>query len=246
MKSLSIILSFLFSFILSQEKILFVGNSFTFYWNLPSLVNEMCNYSGDIVDIYQSTAGGATLKQHWVGDKNLKTMDLLKENKYSLIILQDHSPNPILKTKESLEYFSRFIKIAKKNSSRSIIYGTWTYPSMPIKSSYGKDPIISNLIPLSKEFNVPIAPVGTAFRLFQERYPNISLFTSDNKHPSPVGTYLAACIFYRMITKKNSKGLPRRFTTEDKNGKKIYINIVEKITAEKCQLLADSIILQQY
>ena len=89
---------------------------------------------------------------------------------------------------------------------------------MPIKSSYGKDPIISNLIPLSKEFNVPIAPVGTAFRLFQERYPNISLFTSDNKHPSPVGTYLAACIFYRMITKKNSKGLPRRFTTEDKNG----------------------------
>ena len=114
MKSLSIILSFLFSFILSQEKILFVGNSFTFYWNLPSLVNEMCNYSGDIVDIYQSTAGGATLKQHWVGDKNLKTMDLLKENKYSLIILQDHSQNPILKTKESLEYFSRFIKIAKK------------------------------------------------------------------------------------------------------------------------------------
>ena len=59
MKSLSIILSFLFSFILSQEKILFVGNSFTFYWNLPSLVNEMCNYTGDIVDIYQSTDFGS-------------------------------------------------------------------------------------------------------------------------------------------------------------------------------------------
>ena len=105
--ALTLIINQNFSFANSQIKdtlnILFVGNSFTFYWNLPSLVNEMCNYSGNIVDTYQSTAGGATLKQHWVGDKNLKTMDLLKKNKYSLIILQDHSQNPILKTKESLE-----------------------------------------------------------------------------------------------------------------------------------------------
>ena len=99
---------------------------------------------------------------------------------------------------------------------------------MPIKSSYGKDPIISNLIPLSKEFNVPIAPVGTAFRLFQERYPNISLFTSDNKHPSPVGTYLAACIFYRMITKKTLKGFLKDLQLKIKMVKKYISTSLKK------------------
>mgnify|MGYP001366777289 FL=1 len=57
MKSLIIIITFLYSFVLSQEKILFIGNSFTFYWNLPSIVQAMANSSDLNIEIYQSTAG---------------------------------------------------------------------------------------------------------------------------------------------------------------------------------------------
>ena len=55
----------LITFISAQEKILFIGNSFTFYWNLPSLVESMAKEKGISLDIYQSTAGSATLKDHW-------------------------------------------------------------------------------------------------------------------------------------------------------------------------------------
>ena len=246
MKSLIIIITFLYSFVLSQEKILFIGNSFTFYWNLPSIVQAMANSSDLNIEIYQSTAGGASLKQHWMGDKNLKTRALINNNKYDAIVLQDYSTNPLLNTVESLDYFSRFIELANNKNIKSILYGTWMFPAIPYKNSYGKDPIIDNLKPISRKYNTPIAPVGTAFRLFQKSFPGISLYTSDNKHPSPVGSYLAACIFYRVITGEKTKGLPRRFTTKDKDGKKIYINIVEKDAALKCQSIADQIILQQY
>ena len=246
MKSLIIIITILYSFVLSQEKILFIGNSFTFYWNLPSIVQAMTDSSGLNIEIYQSTAGGASLKQHWMGDKNLKTRTLINNNKYDVIVLQDYSTNPLLNTVESLDYFSRFIELANNKNIKSILYGTWMFPAIPYKNSYGKDPIIDNLKPISTKYNIPIAPVGTAFRLFQKSFPEISLYTSDNKHPSPVGSYLAACIFYRVITGKKTKGLPRRFTTKDKDGKKIYINIVEKDAALKCQSIADQINLRQY
>jgi len=47
------------SFIFGQ-KVLFVGNSFTFYWNLPAMVESMAEEKGIKMDIFQSTAGSAT------------------------------------------------------------------------------------------------------------------------------------------------------------------------------------------
>jgi len=47
-----------------QEKILFVGNSFTFYWNLPNQVEKMALQQNIQWDVSQTTAGGATLRDH--------------------------------------------------------------------------------------------------------------------------------------------------------------------------------------
>ena len=237
----NLFLFFIFSSIFSQnkEKILFVGNSFTFYWNLPSIVESMAAEKEIFLDIHQSTAGGASLKQHWFGDKNLNTKKLIESGDYSTIILQDYSSNPLLKTKESNEYFNRFIQLVKSNQGQSIIYGTWMFPSISSKKYKGSDPIQNALKPISTKTNTPIAPVGTAFRLFQEKHPEIPIFTSDNKHPSAVGSYLAACIFYKILTGKSPLGLSRRFERKDEYGKKIFLMMVEKGAATKCQSIVE-------
>ena len=61
-----------------QEKVLFVGNSFTFYWNLPSQLEKMVLEQNIVWDVNQSTAGGATLRDHWKGNKDLKTKEYLQ------------------------------------------------------------------------------------------------------------------------------------------------------------------------
>jgi len=234
------------TFISAQEKILFIGNSFTFYWNLPSLVESMAKEKGIPLDIYQSTAGAATLKDHWDSKRGLKSKKVLRENSFSTIILQDHSTSPLLKLAESKDYFIRFIELVKGNESKVILYGTWTYPANPLigKTFKGIDPIQYALKPIADHTNSKIAPVGTAFRLFQEKHPEISVFTSDNKHPSAVGTYLAACVFFKMITGESPLGLDRRYERKDEYGKKVFLGMVEKSAALKCQTIVDGMDMQ--
>ena len=83
----------------SQEekpvKILFVGNSFTFFWNMPQLVKAMGESQGIPLDIHQSTVGGSNLKQHWYEEKGTITRKLLNEQDWDYVILGDHSISTI-------------------------------------------------------------------------------------------------------------------------------------------------------
>jgi hypothetical protein len=120
------------------------------------------------------------------------------------------------------------------------------YPAKPLigKSFIGVDPIQEALRPISIKTGSRIAPVGTAFRLFQKEHPEISIYTSDNKHPSAVGTYLAACVFFKMMTGESPLGLERRYERKDEYGKKVFLGMVEKSAALKCQAIVDGMDMQ--
>ena len=220
----------------NPEKVLFIGNSFTFYFNLPLVVESMAKEKGIDLDVYQSTAGGASLKDHWNGKKNLTTRSIIREGSFSKIILQDYSTNPVMKTDESMQYFKKFIDLINDQKSDIYLYGTWPVPMMKGRKFSGADPIQEALKPLESR-NIQIVPVGTAFRLFKKEHPNIPLYTSDSKHPSPVGVYLAACVFLKTLTGVSPDGLYRRFDRKDENGKKVFLGMVEKSDAKKCQAI---------
>ena len=48
-----------------SEQIFFVGNSYTFFWNLPQTVQAMARIQNRSMEVQQSTASGASLEQHW-------------------------------------------------------------------------------------------------------------------------------------------------------------------------------------
>ena len=227
-----------------EEKILFVGNSFTYYWNLPSIVESMAEEKGIFLDIHQSTAGGATLKQHWNGDKDLNTKELIEDGSFTIVVLQDYSSNPLIKPEESKKYFNRFIQLVESNQGKGVIYGTWMFPAISQKKYEGVDPVQHALQPVYNKTGSTIAPVGTAFRLFQKQHPEIPIFTSDNKHPSAVGSYLAACVFLKLITRESPLGLSRRFERKDEFGKKVFLMMVEKGAAAKCQAIVDQMTIK--
>ena len=47
-------------------------------------------------EVNQSSAGGATLKEHWMGEKELKTREFLSQSKYTKIVFQDKSTYPLI------------------------------------------------------------------------------------------------------------------------------------------------------
>ena len=230
-----------------QEKVLFVGNSFTFYWNLPSQLEKMAQEQNLDWDVNQSTAGGATLRDHWQGNKDLKTREILSKTTFERVIFQDHSTYPIMHIDTTEFYFSK-LKTLLPPQTKIYLYATWYYPNFPVEGLVIKDSkeIESNLKDISKKYkNIEIIPVGRAFDLFSSKYPGIKLLTDDAKHPSHNGTYLAACVFYATLTGKSSKGLDRRYEDKNSNGKKIYYSIVEESSASKLQSIADEIVFKK-
>lgn len=199
-------------------------------------------------EVNQSTAGGATFKQHWKGDKGLKTLKKVKRLKYSHIIYQEHSTYP-LKVKDSTKkYLTKLFDVSNPNAQKHL-YATWIYPgilnesrSLPSGSLHIERALKS--IQPTPETN--ILPVGRAFDLFHLRHPEISLLSSDAKHPNSIGSYLAACVMFAKISKQPSKGLVRRIASKEKKGKQIYYFIVEQDAAEKCQLIADEIVFNAH
>ena len=49
----------------APQRILFIGNSYTFFWNLPQNLASMAASQNLSIEARQSTASGASLEQHW-------------------------------------------------------------------------------------------------------------------------------------------------------------------------------------
>lgn len=222
---------------LKTQKVLMIGNSFTFYWNLPQVIECMFKQSNKNITVDQRTIGGSNLAKHW----RLNNQEDYSIEKYEYLVLNDHSTNPLINVDSSAKYIRKFVELAKENKTIPLIYGTWEYPYLKDISKNKKSNTMEILDSLSRVNQAIYVPVGNAFKYIEESYPEINLYMDDNKHPSPNASYLAACVFYSMITGENPIGLPRRFEGENIDGKKIFYIITEKNIAPTIQKVANLI-----
>lgn len=222
---------------IKTKKVLMIGNSFTFYWNLPQVIECMFQERNENITVDQRTIGGSNLAKHWMLNKK----EDYSIEKYEYLVLNDHSTNPLTNVDACGKYIRKFVKLAKENNSIPLIYGTWEYPYLKDISKNKKSNTMEILDSISRLNQAIYVPVGNAFKYLEESYPEINLYMDDNKHPSPNATYLAACVFYAMITGENPIGLPRRFEGENIDGKKIFYVITEKNIAPTIQKVANLI-----
>jgi hypothetical protein len=61
---------------------------------------------------------------------------------------------------------------------------------------------------IARELNASVAPIGMAWKKALADDPNLVLYQSDRSHPTPTGSYLAACVFYATLFDKSPLGLP--------------------------------------
>ncbi len=68
---------------------------------------------------------------------------------------------------------------------------------------------------IAKELGAGVAPVGIAWKMALAADPPFVLHRSDKSHPTPTGTYLAACVFYATLLGANPVGLPGKILHGD-------------------------------
>jgi hypothetical protein len=196
-------------------RVLFVGNSYTYFNNLPQLVSGLARSAPDhfVMETEMVTVGGATLKRHWEEGKALAA---IKRGDWNYVVLQEQSTlgmSPVVDgipqisdPKNFHEYARLFDAEIKKVGAKTIFYMTWARQNSPESQSLLTDAYQR----IARELNDGVAPVGLAWESALKKNPKLSLHIQDKSHPTPMGSYLAACVFYATIYGKSPVGLPNQ------------------------------------
>ncbi|MCF8289830.1 MAG: hypothetical protein K9I31_06445 [Chitinophagaceae bacterium] len=177
-------------------RVLFVGNSYIYYNNLPQMVSLLSDSLNTKLICKKSTYGGSTLGDHWNSRKGLRTREILEQEKFDIVIIQDNSMWP-LEHADSVSMFGKlFCDLIKSKNATPYIYNTWSREATP-----QTQPAINKVYEdLAMQTNSVIVPVGSIWAEAKAQKPTTQLYVSDGSHPSPMGTFLIALCFVKKIT----------------------------------------------
>jgi len=217
------------------SRVLFVGNSYTYFWNLPQAVELMAESRGIPLYTRQSTAGGSNWGQHWTGKKGLQTVPLIQQTGWTHVVIQNHSRSTIDSIDAFMEYGIKLCSLIRAEGAEPMLYQTWARRFNPLM----QDTISAAYARIGQKTNSDVVPVGQAWKMARQLRPDLDLYDQDQSHPSPAGTYLAACVFFSALTGEPAEGLPHRLITKDADGEKLYIAIMGTEDARFLQQVAD-------
>lgn len=182
--------------------VLFIGNSFTFFYEVPSIFTSLCENDGRSVDVESVTCGGWTLEKHAsVDDKCGKIVDekLKSDKKYDVVILQEYSNRPFENNASFLSGCKALAEKIRANnpSARIILYETWGYgddfaymQEKGWKSEAMFERLEKAYAEAAKEINAEVSHVGRGM-ITLYRTTDIDPYDKDRKHQSYHGSYLA-------------------------------------------------------
>jgi hypothetical protein len=197
-------------------RVLFIGNSYTYFNDLPEIFTRLAGAGRSAaVEARMIAPGGWRLRDHWEKGEARKA---LHEPRWDYVVLQDQSTlgvNYYLEGKPHVAgdevfkpYAEKWAAEIQKTGATPVFYLTWARKACPedqaaLNYAYAR---------AAKESRSPVAPVGVAWAWARRQHPEIELFAGDGSHPSPAGSYLAACTLYATIFQQSPVGLPGRIT----------------------------------
>lgn len=185
-------------------KVLFIGNSFTFGEDLPALVEQLSSGEAPHIDSFMIAPGGVSLAWH---AKNKPTRDILSERAWDFVVLQDCSGCPLHYRDWFESGVTQMVTAVRAAGSHPILYMTWA----DIHQQHDMDVIAAEYERISKHLDVPLVPVGQAWRIAQEQLPEVNLYSADGHHAGANGALLSAYVFAMHLQKHGKQPLMERF-----------------------------------
>ncbi len=199
-------------------RVFFIGNSYTYYNDMPKMVADIAASMGDTL-IYEShTPGGWKLQDHWAPPQD-PCVQKVKTASWDYVVLQEQSQMPAFgqlgPSHPTYIYAGQFTKLIRDSAkcTSAMFYMTWGYkdgdpnncPSPQYFCTYeGMDSVIrARYMELADSFDAVVSPAGAVRRYIRANHPSIELYQSDGSHPTVEGSYAVACAFYTALFKKD-------------------------------------------
>lgn len=196
------------------KNVLFLGNSYTYGNNLPTLLQQMATSTNDVLVQDSNAIGGFRFMDHVT---NQTSLTKLNANHWDYVVLQEQIQMPAFPlgyvNQNVFPYATQLVALAKQNYACAVpmFFTTWgrkngdpqiclngqcTYTVM--------DDLLQQRYRTMAETNKGvISPVAQVWRYLRANHPNIELYTTDESHPSLAGSMVAAYTFYVAIFKKD-------------------------------------------
>ena len=201
------------------KSVLFIGNSYTFYNDLPSLLQTLSASKGDTITKDQSTPGGYTFNQH---STNATTLQKINQQAWDFVVLQEQSQIPAFSqgqvATDSYPFAKKLDSLITLNNpcTETIFFMTWGRKNGDASNCANYPPICTyegmqaglreSYLNMGDFNNATVSPVGVAWKKVREADSTIVLYNADQSHPAIAGSYLAACVFYSIMFQKPSLG----------------------------------------
>src|ERR1051326_165073 len=197
-------------------RILFLGNSYTYFNDLPAILSELAKAGHQCqVETRMVAPGGKRLQDHW---ESAAAHEALNSQTWDFVVLQDQSTlgtnfyfegNTRVAGDEIFRpYAERWATEIRKHGATPVFYLTWARRATP------EDQAALNYAYMraAQTTHSLVAPVGLAWARVRQTAPTIDLYYRDGSHPSPAGSYLAACAIYAAIFASSPVNLPARIS----------------------------------
>lgn len=209
-----------------MKKVLFIGNSHTYFNDMPQMVKELASAAGEELHVTMLTKGGMDFAWH---QKQEQTAFNLRYGGYDFCVLQQ-AAHPFPGQEALSEGAKAICELAGEHPPRFALYMTWAEKAHP----ENQPEMTEAYRHTAQEQNLLLAPVGEIWQSFRREYPDMELYFTDGAHASPAGSLLAAAVIFKTLFQKEpplqrteKAQLLRQFSPES------YESIVGFVQAQK-------------
>ncbi|MGE5095854.1 MAG: hypothetical protein ACM3SO_11990 [Betaproteobacteria bacterium] len=188
-------------------RVVFVGNSLTEYnggvdRHLRLLLQAADKWNAPAFATVAVTRAGAYLHEQVAPLREFLERGL----PWDAVVLQGYSDEPGNEDPAVAERFEESVRqldaIVRDARSRPVLFMTWGYRG---RADMGRR-VASSYLRAGEALHVPVVPVGLAFERSGRELPALALIADDARHPTPAGTYLAACVFFAAFEGRTPEG----------------------------------------
>ena len=186
--------------------ILFVGNSLTYFNDLPLIVEALADsVSGLTPDQRLNVAMVAfpdfALIDHWSEGTAVKALDT---GKWNTVILQQGSSALDDSRVLLRDWTKKFDEKIRAAGGRTAMYAVWPFSNR----QFDFDRVNESYTLAAQDVNGMLFPVGEAWRAAWRRDPNVALYAADGLHPTVRASYLGGLVITSMLLDKSPVGMP--------------------------------------
>jgi len=171
--------------------ILFIGNSHTYYNDMPLMVRDRALEEGYTCRITMIAHGGWYLDQH-ANEPDVRFNILYGD--YDYVVLQEYA-HPFGPEERFFSAAKTLNKWIRKAGSTPVIYEIWAREKEP-----AEQPRINGIHnQVAAEIDALLAPVGENWWRYKDSWPNIKMYAADGEHASERGSDFAAKMIWETI-----------------------------------------------